>query len=438
MKLLFIGLLSLLGATSLALIVRQDPGYVLIDIGGWTIETAFSLFVVFVLALFVAAYFITRFLARLWAVPTRTRQWRDQRRLNHARRGLNTGLLELAEGNWAKAQKHLSKSARYSETPLLHYLGAARAAQQQTLEAPRDEFLKLAAQTVPAGNLAIGITQAELQLEQNQLELALATLKQLRDIAPNHPHVLQLLTQLQLRFEDWPAVQELLPLLRRHKVKTKQELDALERQILLKQLVEHQDSDAGELEQFWAATPKHFREDTDTLRHYLNLISSKTGANHDAAAKEIRLALHKQWDQTLITLYAQLHESDKNQQLINAEAWLQQHPTDPDLLLTLGILSQRNQLWGKSRSYLESSASLSANSVVLQALGDVLLELGDPEAAAQRYRQGLELATGKDANKTKFGFSDKALLRPKSLAAPDSDDHALAPESIPPLAVIRN
>ncbi|WP_399361225.1 heme biosynthesis HemY N-terminal domain-containing protein [Thiohalobacter thiocyanaticus] len=48
-----------------------------------------------------------------------------------ARHSLNQGLLALSEGDWPRAEKLLVEHADDSESPLLNYLAAARAAQDQ-------------------------------------------------------------------------------------------------------------------------------------------------------------------------------------------------------------------------------------------------------------------------------------------------------------------
>ena len=68
-----------------------------------------------------------------------------------------------------------------------------------------------------------------------------------------------------------------------------------------------------------------------------------------------------------------------------AEAWLEQHPSDPNLLLALGRLCRRQQLWGKARSYLEASLSVWASAIAHIELARLLTALEESEAAQRHF-----------------------------------------------------
>ena len=52
-------------------------------------------------------------------------------------------------------------------------------------------------------DIAVGVVQAELQLDADQKEQALATLQHLREVSPKHPYVLQLLQNLYSEMNQW-------------------------------------------------------------------------------------------------------------------------------------------------------------------------------------------------------------------------------------------
>jgi hypothetical protein len=62
------------------------------------------------------------------------------------------------------------------------------------------------------------------------------------------------------------------------------------------------------------------------------------------------------------------------------------------LLLTLGRLCVRQQLWGKARSYFEAGLSLEESYSGHMELARLLEQIGDPEAARPHYRRSLDLA----------------------------------------------
>ena len=92
-------------------------------------------------------------------------------------------------------------------------------------------------------------------------------------------------------------------------------------------------------------------------------------------------------------LYASVEGKNADKQLKRAEAWLDAHPDDPDLLLTTGRLCLRSELWGKARSYLETVIAMRPTPEAYQELGRLLSRLGEGDAAAEAYRTGLGLVS---------------------------------------------
>ena len=116
------------------------------------------------------------------------------------------GLIEYSEGYWQKAKNHLIQALPNTDTPLLNYLTAARAAQKMGDSQLRDHYLREAQQSMPEAKIAVELTQAQLQLANHQWEQALATLRHLHDLAPQHPYVLKLLMNLYKEVRDWPQL----------------------------------------------------------------------------------------------------------------------------------------------------------------------------------------------------------------------------------------
>ena len=107
------------------------------------------------------------------------------------------------------------------------------------------------------------------------------------------------------------------------------------------------------------------------------------------AEKELAAALKKEWRAPLVRLFGLVEGPDASRQLKRAEGWLADHPEDPDLLLTAARLCLRNELWGKARSYLETVIALRPTPEAYQVYGRLLTQLGETDAAADAYRDGL-------------------------------------------------
>ncbi|WP_126457091.1 heme biosynthesis HemY N-terminal domain-containing protein [Sulfuriflexus mobilis] len=382
-KILFIALLGV----ALALLAKQDAGYVLIARSPWAIEISLTLFIVALFAGFVVAYYLIRFLVNSWGLSRRMHDWQERRHVQKARRSLNRGLLELAQRHWDKAEKLLIQHVEHSESPLLNYLAAASAAQEQGADVRRDQFLSKAHESVPGADVAVGLTQADLQLRHGQLEQALATLTHLRSLAPKHPHVLKLLMRLYSELRDWERLHQLLPELRKRKVSDEATLDAVEVRVYGELL--NATREQARLQQVWQEVPRRLRYDVSLLQAYVKGLLRFNA--DETAVTVLHDALKKQWDHGLLQLYARCKPVDVARQLSWAEQWSAQHGKDPVLLEVLGRLAVRNQLWGKARAWFEASIGQSPQPRTYRALGELLERLEEPERAAECYRKGIKL-----------------------------------------------
>ena len=388
MKLLIFGLLTLVGAVVAARWLMEDPGYVLIAVGPWTVETTLAVAAVVALLAFVAAYFCVRLGVRVFGLPRGVLQWSKNHREAKAQRALTRGLTALAEGDWQVAERSVLKFTHDSQTPLLNYLAAARAAQELGAEERRDRYLTLAYQQAPTAKIAVGLTQAELQLRHQQWEQALASLRHLQQLAPRHPRVLAALAGLYRELGDWASFLELLPILHKRQVLPKQALEDLERQAHVAQLT------AGErdVREIWSRIPKAMQDDTEVLAVYVEQLMKQ--GDSDLAEPLLRRALKRQRNDTLMLLYGKVDGADPAGQLVQAESWLVGHKQDAANLLTAGRLALRGKLWGKARGYLEASVNIRPSAEAYNELGNLLEQLGEQEAALENYRCGLRLLPG--------------------------------------------
>jgi HemY protein len=385
--------LALLAGAAMAAVVYRDSGYVLLSYDVWSVEMSLALLVLLVAALFTALYLLLRLLAGARRLPADTRAWRHRRGARLARRTLTRGLLELSEGNWPSAEKNLVKHADRSETPLLNYLAAARAAQLQGAHERRDSYIRLAHESMPSADVAVSLTQAELQLADHQLEQALATLRHLRSIAPRHTYVLRLLRRLYEQLGDWDQLRELLPELRKRKVIPAEEQRELEVRVH-RALLERASLSVEKtrVREIWEQLPRGLKQDHRLVGDYAHYLQER--GKDDEAEALVRDTLKQHWEPGLVELYGLLDTAKPARQLALAESLLQQHPQDPTLLLTLGRLCLRAKLWGKARGYLEASIGAGGAPAAFRELGHLLEQMGEAEAALALYRRGLAGAGG--------------------------------------------
>lgn len=399
MRLVVILVVALLLGLGLSLGLQYDLGYIRISLGNYLIETNFWVGVVLLLALMLTLMALVAGIRRLTRTTSAVTHWLARSQQRRARRRTTEGLMALAEGNWPHARKKLEASADQADTPLINYLAAAQAASESGDHDAVDELLRKAFESTPGSDLAVGITQAQLQLNANRLEQALATLVRLRKQAPHHPFILKLLKTTYLRLEDWRELSKLLPELRKRHLGDPAELDRLERTVWHKLLhraaAECRRQDNQELTQLtrlWDQLPGSMRRDEHTIRVYAELLAE---AGEEAQAETLlRKVLRNHWSDELIHLYGKICGAKPDEQLLAAERWLQDRPNNPELLLALGRLSLRNELWGKAREYFETSLHLRRSQETLAELSRLNAHMGDEEASMRLLMQGLVKESG--------------------------------------------
>jgi len=380
-------LLIILAAVAVSLLAIEDTGYVLISRAPWVIELSLTFFVAAIVLGFILFYVLLRFIYNTWGIGEKIRDWNHHRRQKVSRQSLNQGLLELAQRNWKKAEKLLLKHVDDSESPLLNYLAAASAAQEQSQDKRRDEYLALAHDSMPGSDVAVGLTQADLQLRHGQLEQALATLMHCRTIAPKHPYVLKLLLKIYSELQDWDKLHELLPEVRKKKLLSENEQIKLESTVYAELI--KRSTEISDIKECWSQAPKMIREDSTLLRQYLLKLLSHGG--DDEVVDILHKHLAKKWDVSLVKIYASAQATDKAKQLAWAEKWQAQHSDDHVLLDTLARLAAQNELWGKARAWFEASLGILPTATTYRALGELLERLDEPQQAADCYRKGLML-----------------------------------------------
>ncbi len=394
-KLLLLALLALLLGVGVVALIENHPGYVLIAYGNYTVETSLWVGIVLLVLVTLALYAAFALLRKLLRGQRTLSGWLGQRKTRQASRLTHRGLINFIEGNWEPARRQLLRGAEHSEVPLLNYLVAARASFQLDDHDRMREYLGAAEKSDSEAGIAVELTQAELKLSGNQYEQAVATLERARRNAGKHPHVLKLLSMAYLGLEDWEALLKLLPELRKYHVLAEEELLRLERQVYTQLLQASVAEDAAgndessHLHQRWQAMPRDLRQDSAMLQLYVSLLIRE--GDHAAADKIIQRALKQDWNSELARLYGYVELDNPGRQLAQAETWLAAYPRDPQLLLTLGRLACRHQLWGKARNYFEASYKQRRSPEVCAELGRLLAALGEEKASAAAFREGLLL-----------------------------------------------
>jgi HemY protein len=385
MKLGLLVILALMVGSVATHFMMEDNGYVLINFRGYTIEMSVPI----LLLLFFLSYLAVRLITRIWRAPRQLGEIAARARYERSNRQITRGFIALAEGKLARGERLLTKGAANSGAPLLNYLAAARTAQMQGDRERRDSWLKIAYEQNTEARSAVLLTQAELQLADGEYEQSRASLGQIREKYPNHPQALKLLAELNFQQKNWGELNQLLPALRRAKNVNPEQLDSWTVQAFENELIA---TGIGreKIEQSWQDLPRPLRKSMPLIRARIKALA--TCGEAALAESEIRKALKAEWNDNLVTLYGQLDLADGAAQLRHIEAWLNKRPEDASLLLAAGRACIKNQLWGKARSYLESSVAIRPSPAAYHELGQLMLNLDEPQAATVAFSKGLTLS----------------------------------------------
>ncbi len=383
---------ALLGGALLANLLLADPGYVALRFAGHLVEMTV---VTFVLALLVA-YILVRLL--LHAVNAR-QTWntaRLARRQERARRSLAQGLIELSEGDWEQAELTLTRYAREAEHPVAHYLVAARAAELQGATQRREEWLARALEHAGAQRSAPLILQAEMHLKHKQTLAAITALEQLDASGGLNARGLVLLARAYRQTGDWRRLQELEPRLRGVRGVPPTLADETVAQVHLDRLrAAGADADADALGAAWKDAPKALTQRPAMVVAYARAAMA-CGLQREAET-ELCNCIERQWDEAAVLAFGELESDEPFRTLERAESWLPAHPEDAALLLTCAQLAARAELYGKARSYLETSIAIRPRLEAFQLLASLLEQLGERDRAMKALNDALALALGRKA-----------------------------------------
>lgn len=388
--------LAVAAATLLGMAIVEHSGYVLIAWKGLRYESSLWVFLLLIGLLLLLVWTLRWLLRLLLASGGLINPWSRRQRSRRRHLAADKGLLDLLEGRWERAVRHLRQAAEGEPRPLMFYLGAARAAHRLGRVEESEALLERALQRQPGAELAVALTHAELQAEQGDLEGACDTLQAMRERHPHHHLVLERLHGILVERRDWTMLRDLLPDLRKARVLDGAALAELERRVWVARLqaAGEEGLNQGEtalqpLSSAWQQLSAAQRQDPELLLAYATQLRI-LGAQEEAE-EQLRKALKRGYEPGLIRLYGLLRGREPMRQLQAAEALLKQHPQDPLLLLSLGRLCLQAELWGKAREYFEVSLEFSRSPETCAELARLLASQGDIEGSNRLLQEVLAL-----------------------------------------------
>lgn len=215
MKAWFWTLLVFVAAVLLALFLNDHNGNVLVIAPPWRVELSITLAVLLLILLFVVVHGVLRVTYWLAQGPGRFRAWRLERSEKRDYELLEAGWINVLEGRYPEAEKELARLMGRTKAParkVLAALASARAAHHQGEFTRRDQALAMAregAATEVRLLEVISTVSAEMLLDQNRPDEALALLKPLQDASSRHLHTTRLLLRAHRQLRNHDQVYEL-------------------------------------------------------------------------------------------------------------------------------------------------------------------------------------------------------------------------------------
>ncbi|CAM5205578.1 HemY protein OS=Castellaniella defragrans OX=75697 GN=HNR28_002318 PE=4 SV=1 [Castellaniella denitrificans] len=380
-------------AVALALVLREHGGNVLIVAQPWRIELSLSLAVVLALAAFLALHWLLRALNWLGNSPGRLRAWRGRRAQKRDVELLERGWINVLEGRYVQAEKDLSSlvsRTRSADRKVLAGLSAARALHLLGETARRDQVLRLAQEGAGQDSRlrqAVDTVTAEMYLDQNRAEEALALLEPLQDASSRFLHGTRLLLRAHRQLGHADRVYELTRLLLRRGAIDEAQARQFIRESTAQRLSRVEESGWNAL---WGDLSADERLDPDVA---LAGAQAQARLGHPAeSARILEAALGRRLDDRLLRVYAHCDAAQAGHRLGHAELWLRSNPDHPGLLAALGQICLASRLWGQGEHYLERSLALRADTHIHALLGNLHDALGHPDQALRNWRLACQAA----------------------------------------------
>ena len=396
-------LLAIIAGIFLLELIQHDPGYILVNLFGWTLESSVWFAVLAIATIAVLIYLALRFIRWFLGLALRGSAWYSLRRHHAIEAKYRDGLLHYLSGEWSSAASRLSSVAKKNELPVIRAIAAAQTfaklRQHKHSLVLLDEALKL----YPQDKLWILKARLKILLEvadEDPTDLEL-TLSELKEFANNDSSLRDLELKTYLVTHRWS---DALNFLSKSKLPASSTGDeAYEVKIYsesMREIATRGELDKDLISALWQSVPRKLKLNPTLLVDYSNLLY--LSQQHGLLEELISYSLDRIWLVELVDLFAKIESDDLASQLAKAEAWKKHHPDCPVLLITVSVLALKNQLWGKAKSNLEKSISLQESPRAYYLLALLCEKTGDLKSSQAYYKksaginwQGSELILAK-------------------------------------------
>lgn len=374
-------------AIGIAMLGRVSDGYVLWVIPPWRVELSFNLFVVAQLIVLVLAYLLLRAVFITLNLPGVVAAYRARRARQRDEQFSAEALRYFWEGRYAQSLKSAEKVGAGGTAGSAQ--GIAALVGLKAAHALRDPA-RIATWQARAADLdASGwgtarlMAEMRIALDARNFPAAREALEQLGAKERRQISVQRLALRLAQGEADWPELLRLVRMLEKHDALTTEQARPL-RLRAQRGMIEALQDDPAHLLKHWQTMTTVDRSDPQIVLRAVRAFTAAGACQESAQLIEDHLDDH--WESTLLEDYAGCPGGDVLRRIAHCEKWLLEHPQEAGLLLALGRLCARQQLWGKAQSYLEASLAIRETRIAHVELAQLLDRLEKSALAERHYR----------------------------------------------------
>lgn len=317
--------------------------------------------------------------------------------VERAQKRAASGMVNFLIGDWLEGRKKLVRTVSKVEYPLANYIAAARCCFEMGDESEAFRLLDQARKE-PESELPISLIKARMLLVKGKADEALVILKPLQISLPKHAAILDVLHHVYFAQENWAALRDLFPQLRKAKVLSNQEVEELEIKLAIEALrsssIECQKllvaNRLPHLQLVWGGFARVVQKNPQVVYCYAQaLVENKLD---EEAEVILRKSVSSHWHRASVDLYGRLQIIEVYRQLKTLESWQGEHQNDAVLLLALGRIHLRHQQRELARDFFNRSILAQKSLDALLEMARLLEQMGDHKRSAEYYEQTLSLA----------------------------------------------
>tara|TARA_B100000686_G_scaffold178572_1_gene185535 strand:- start:13391 stop:14650 length:1260 start_codon:yes stop_codon:yes gene_type:complete len=416
MKVIFWLLTLIIAAGIIAFATKYNEGYVVLVAQEYRIELTLNMLLVLQIILFSIFYFLLRIIIATLKLPSNIRKFRIKKNHENANLTLLNAIKEFLEGRYVKAEKTAKKALKFKESSefiAINATIAARSAHKLNRNSKRDGFISVLEKKAPDEKALYAITKSELLLDENRYEEALNILDTLNNVEKNQQNaILRLELKAHQQANNWEKVLDLVNKLTKRNALNKIQAEELRHRAHLENF-KNIAWNKQLLKRYWRNIPSIEKENSTIA--YFGAQSYIALGDCETASKIIENSLDKNWNSELVSIYADCMEGNVIRQIEYAETWwLKFYPRDFNLLLSLGKLCIKSEMWSKAQNYLEASLAVKSSYEAHLMLALLNEKTGKPEIAKDHYTKGLKASqnpgSGTLSGKTIDSIPTKVLI----------------------------